>query len=143
LTFLRDRQHDHFFGILSSHAAALRATLRACGQCLDEFDANLVLEQASGLMEFSPVEYVRSARLRGISSGHVNHEGSVCCADTGFWVDHTEPIAAVAEVVKQGTNWPFGELIDGCELLLILEARCSFAGTSCTAKVIDIGHPAM
>jgi hypothetical protein len=46
----------------------------------------------------------------------------VSSVDTNFFVDHTEPLEALA-FVKENMDWPLGELIDGHEFLLILEAK--------------------
>ena len=37
-------------------------------------------------------------------------DGSVFCADTGFWVGHGEPTAALRITREKGIEWPFGEL---------------------------------
>ena len=39
-----------------------------------------------------------------------------------FFVDHTEPLEAL-ECVREVMDWPLGELADGHEFLLVLEAR--------------------
>ena len=48
--------------------------------------------------------------------------GLVSSVDSGFFVDHAEPLEALAWV-RQEMVWPLGELADGHEFLLILEAR--------------------
>lgn len=41
-----------------------------------------------------------------------------------FWIDHTEPLKALARArAREAIEWPLGELNDGHEFLLILEAR--------------------
>lgn len=50
--------------------------------------------------------------------------GIVSCVYTNFWVDHTEPLEALGRV-RETTNWPLGDLHDGHEFLLIIEARRS------------------
>ncbi len=42
--------------------------------------------------------------------------------DSGFYVDRNEPLEALAWV-REEMDWPVGELFDGLEFLLILEAR--------------------
>ncbi|KAF1931018.1 uncharacterized protein M421DRAFT_99565 [Didymella exigua CBS 183.55] len=93
---LREGEHDRGFGFLSSHPA----------------------EHAAGIMAASPVEYVRNAQLKRSVFGIDN--GSVCCANTDFLVDHAEPLAALAEVKKK-VHWPFGELPEGCEFLVLIK----------------------
>lgn len=73
-------------------------------------------------MEASPVGYVKDAKLRGSVFSPGDTSGLVSCVDTGFFVDHNEPLEAL-EWVRGGMAWPLGELFDGHEFLLIFEAR--------------------
>lgn len=75
-------------------------------------------EHGAGIMAASPVKYVRDAKLKGSIFGI--DDGTVCCADTNFWVDHAEPLAILAEV-KNKVTWPFGELPEGCEFLVLVK----------------------
>lgn len=43
--------------------------------------------------------------------------------DTGFFVDHDEPNAAL-EAIKNDLPWPLGDLAEGHEFLLIIQHRC-------------------
>lgn len=79
----------------------------------------MVQEHAAGIMAASPVSYVRNAALKGSLFG--KGDDAVCCADTGFWVDHAEPLEALAAVRERGVEWPFGELPDGCEFLVLVK----------------------
>jgi hypothetical protein len=79
----------------------------------------MVKEHAAGIMAASPVQYVKDAKLKGSIFGL--DDGAVCCADTQFWVDHTEPLAALA-TVKTKVDWPFGELPEGCEFLVLVKS---------------------
>lgn len=116
---LRDGK-DRDFGILSSHPAAILGALRAWGRGIEEVDLGMVREHAAGIMAASPVQYVKNAKLKGTLFGEDN-EGGICCADTQFWVDHGEPLAALAELKKRVT-WPFGGLPEGCEFLVLVKA---------------------
>jgi hypothetical protein len=73
-------------------------------------------------MEASPIGYVKDAKLRGNLFTPEDTSGFVSCVDTGFFVDHTEPLEALAWV-REESDWPLGDLSDGHEFLLILEAR--------------------
>jgi hypothetical protein len=73
-------------------------------------------------MEVSPVEYVRDAKLAGSLFDSKDTTGRVCCVNSGFFVDHCEPLEALAWV-RDVMEWPLGDLFDGHEYLLILEAR--------------------
>jgi hypothetical protein len=114
-------ENDSGFGILSSHPAAVMAALRAFGRGLEEVNLEMVREHARGIMDSSPVAYVRNAKLRGSLFGAEEEGGVVCCADTGFFVDHAEPLAALEAVKNRGVKWPFGSLPEGCEFLVLVK----------------------
>ena len=73
-------------------------------------------------MKVSPVGYVRDAKLRGTLFNSRDTSGLVSSVDTGFFVDHEEPLEALAWV-QENMDWPLGQLWDGHEFILILEAR--------------------
>jgi hypothetical protein len=73
-------------------------------------------------MEASPISYVKDAKLRGSVFTPGDISGLVSSVDSGFFVDHNEPLEALASV-QEDMEWPLGELFDGHEFLLILEAR--------------------
>ncbi|KAH7561581.1 hypothetical protein BM1_02685 [Bipolaris maydis] len=116
---LREGQNDRGFGILSSHPAAILGALRAWGRGIEDVNMEIAKEHAAGIMAASPVKYVRDAKLKGSLFGS-GDDGTVCCADTSFWVDHAEPFAALAEIKKRAT-WPFGDLPEGCEFLVLVK----------------------
>lgn len=96
-------------GILSSHPFAIAAALRVFGRG-SGLDINFQREHAHSIMESCPVEYVRSAKV--LAGGH--------CADTQFWVDHTEPKEAL-RVMGERHNWVLGDLPEGCEYLALIK----------------------
>lgn len=73
-------------------------------------------------MKASPISYVKDAKLRGSLFNPEDVSGLVASVETGFWVDHTEPLEALAWA-RRTIDWPLGELHDGHEFLLVLEAR--------------------
>ena len=76
-------------------------------------------------MNASPIRYVKTAKLRGNLFNPEDDDaasGLVSSVDTDFWVDHTEPLEALAWV-RDRMDWPLGELHDGHEFLLILEGK--------------------
>ena len=81
-----------------------------------------IKEHAEGVLKASPVRYVRDATVRGGLFGVEDGGGVVSCVDTGFWVDHRVPLEALARA-RDGGDWPLGELLDGHEFLLVVEAR--------------------
>jgi hypothetical protein len=71
---------------------------------------------------------IRTARLRGslFDAGKtqnvlVDVTDPISCADTAFWVDHTEPHEVLWQVIADKGAWPFGNLLDGCEYLCLVE----------------------
>lgn len=73
-------------------------------------------------MGCSPISYIKDAKLSGSLFNQEDTSGAVSSANTGFFVDHEEPLEALARV-RESMNWPLGELIDGHEFLLILQVR--------------------
>ncbi|KAF3000233.1 hypothetical protein E8E13_007519 [Curvularia kusanoi] len=116
-----DGKENAVFGILSSHPAAILGAARAWGCGIERLDLPVIRERAAGVIASSPVAYVRNAKFRGSLLGDEDQEGS-CCADTQFWVDHRERLAALAELKEKGVAWPYGPLPEGCEFLLLVEA---------------------
>lgn len=82
-------------------------------------------DHASAIMASSPVDYVRKARLHGSLFEENNADGAISSADTDFWVDHQEPLAALKSVRDKGVVWPFGELPDGHEYLILVKGKAS------------------
>lgn len=129
---------DDICGIVSSHPAACLAAAKAFGSkrvsmsllgstlnitaSIGTVRLGYIKEYAEEIMKASPIRYVEDAKLRGSLFDPEDASGLVSCVDTGFWVDHTEPLKALAWV--RGTvEWPLGELHDGHEFLLVFEAR--------------------
>jgi hypothetical protein len=73
-------------------------------------------------MKSSPIRYIREAKLRGSLFDPKDPSGLVSSVDTGFFVDHEEPLNALTWV-RESTHWPLGELLDGFEFLLVLEVK--------------------
>ncbi|KIW28090.1 uncharacterized protein PV07_07774 [Cladophialophora immunda] len=119
---LRESRENFTFGILSSHPAAILAALRSFGRGLEDVNLQVVRDHARGVMASSPVRYVRSATLKGRLFEEDSSQRVFCCADTNFWVDHMEPAEALAAVKARGLGWPFGDLPDGHEYLLLVKA---------------------
>jgi hypothetical protein len=101
-----------FVGILSSHPFAIMAILSVSGRDGGAF-SETTKNDAEAVMKSSPVGYVRDAKIGG--SGK--------CADTRFWVDHQEPLHALETLKDKGVVWPFGELPEGHEFLVLVERK--------------------
>lgn len=82
---------------------------------------DVIREHAEPIMNASPIAYIRNAQLAG-SLFHPDDTGLVSAVHTNFFVDHTEPLQALAWVQEE-LDWPLGNLLDGYEFLLILEGR--------------------
>ena len=70
-------------------------------------------------MHASPVPYVRDAKLRGRLFDASDATGLVAGVDSSFFIDHDEPMAALADI-KKHWKWPLGDLPDGCEYLVVM-----------------------
>lgn len=118
---LGEGEDDFGMGMLSSHPAAIQTLLRACGSSLETYEHGMAKKHARAMMRSCPAEYVCTAQLRGSVFDQVHSiDGAVSCADTGFYVDHGEPLAALGDLQARGVEWPFGHLPDGCEFLAVL-----------------------
>ncbi|MCJ1257951.1 hypothetical protein MMC24_005779 [Lignoscripta atroalba] len=121
LTELRE-DNDDIYGIMSSHAASCLATANVFGRTINAVDLGFITGHAEAIIKASPISYVKDAKLHGSLFDTEDANGLVSCVDTGFFVDHTEPLEALASV-RGEMDWPLGELIEGHEFLLILEGR--------------------
>jgi hypothetical protein len=90
-------------------------------------------DDAESIMKASPVSYVRNAKLRGKLFDSEDTSGLVSSVDTGFFVDHEEPLQAL-EWVRERRDWPLGELLDGHEFILILQATRRSQSRSSSAR---------
>lgn len=73
-------------------------------------------------MRRSPVEYVQNARLVGSLFNKATFDGSVSSADTGFFVDHAEPLQTL-DGVRSTSQWPLGDLLEGHEFIMLTRVR--------------------
>lgn len=85
---------------------------------LRDIDLNFIRQNAQAIMRGSPIQYVKNARLTGslFDDGLVNGSGSL--ADTGFFVDHAEPLE-ILESMKSTSRWPLGKLLEGHEFIML------------------------
>ena len=103
----------------------IRVGLTAVGG-IEHVQLDFIRDHAAEFMKTSPVDYIKGAKLRGSLFGHLDDvaDGTVSSVDTNFYVDHTEPIEAL-ERVRKNVEWPLGDLMEGHEFLLVLEANDS------------------
>jgi hypothetical protein len=135
------RQDDHaIYGLMSSHPAACLAAAKAFGSTsilhghiitlilifwiggINTVAVGFIRDNAKAIMKASPINYVKDAGLRGSLFDPEDTSGVVSSVYTKFFVDHTEPLEALAWV-REGLDWPLGELLDGYEFLLMIAVR--------------------
>ncbi|KAF2453011.1 hypothetical protein BDY21DRAFT_417402 [Lineolata rhizophorae] len=113
---------DDAYGLISSHPAACLAASKAFRSSINTVSLDFMKDHAESIMKASPEGYVRDAKLRGKLFDPKDDNGLVSSVDTEFDVDHEEPLEALAWV-RESMEWPLGELFDGHEFILILQAR--------------------
>lgn len=129
---------DDIYGLMSSHPAACVAAVKAFGsKCItisavnptlnitgsiDTVRLDFIKEHAENIIKASPIRYIKDAKLCGSLFDPEDVSGLVSSVNTGFWVDHTEPLEALAWM-RDMVDWPLGELHDGHEFFLVLEVR--------------------
>ncbi|EGX89796.1 hypothetical protein CCM_08049 [Cordyceps militaris CM01] len=113
---------DNIFGIMSSHPAACLAAAAAFATTIEKVSLDFIRENAQGVMGLSPITYIRDAKLCGTIFDANDVTGLVSGVDTGFFVDHEEPLDAL-ETIRESLQWPFGDLPDGHEYLLIVPGK--------------------
>ncbi|KAH6631281.1 hypothetical protein F5144DRAFT_547417 [Chaetomium tenue] len=116
---------DEIFGIMSSHPAACIAGSKACaGFPLPHISRHFIQSCAKEVMASSAIPYVRDAKLRGalFSDSATDTEGLISGADTEFYVDHEEPLSALAWI-RAHSEWPLGDLPEGHEFLFMCCVR--------------------
>ncbi|OJD10138.1 hypothetical protein ACJ73_09921 [Blastomyces percursus] len=100
----------------------MRSAVVGSTQVLKLVSLDFAKENAEAIMKASPIPYIRKARQCGTLFETKDSTGLVCGVDTGFFVDHEEPLEAL-ELVRHIRQWPLGELLDGHECLLILPGK--------------------
>lgn len=125
---------------MSSHPAACLAAAKAFGSTraydrlyqksdtdvwiggISTVAVDFIRDNAEAIMKTSPIGYVKDAQLRGSLFDREDTSGAVSSVYTHFFVNHTEPLEALAWV-REGMEWPLGELLDGQEFLLMIPVR--------------------
>ena len=86
---------------------------------IKSIDLQFIHDNASNILASTNVEYLTSAELRGSLFQTDHEEGLISSVFTNFFVDHTEPLAALEDFQSRG-DWCLGELLDGHEYLLVI-----------------------
>lgn len=100
---------------------------------IEKVSIDFIQANAEAIMSFSPVPYVKDAKLSGSLFGSPDASGLVSGVDTQFFVDHTKPLKALDEV-RQRWDWPLGGLPEGHEYLLIVPGRPRRVGSRRDAR---------
>ncbi|KAI9812988.1 MAG: hypothetical protein M1832_006425 [Thelocarpon impressellum] len=112
---------DEIYGIVTSHAAACLAAAKAYGRGSNNIDTAFIQDHGPAIMEASPIDYIVDAKPHGSFFDPKVNDGTISSVDTGFFVDHTEPLDALQEA-REHMDWPLGDLVEGHEFLLVIEA---------------------
>ncbi|THH15290.1 hypothetical protein EW146_g5154 [Bondarzewia mesenterica] len=111
-------------GLVSSHPSACHALSNYTNFSIHSVDMSFCQQNAKSILEASPVDYVSTMELRGSLFEDNSTSGAISSAFTNFYVDHQEPLEALAAYRARG-KWLLGELLDGHEFLIILPAQGS------------------
>lgn len=111
LAELKEAEGD-CYGIMSSHPFSCLAALRtfAPGTGFGGHLDAMKKDEFKKITTASPIQYVRGAH---ICDGQAN---------TLFFVDHAEPQAAL-EVLRKRMEWPYGDLQEGHEYLVLIKTQ--------------------
>ncbi|KAI0403465.1 hypothetical protein F4802DRAFT_290549 [Xylaria palmicola] len=132
------KDEDEIFGIMSSHPAACMALSKACTNvALPSISLDFARDHAAGVLAGSPISYVRDAKLRGslFPQDVAAEEDHISLVDSGFFVDHEEPLSALGWL-RDKDLWSLGGLPDGHEFILVFQgarrhrSRSSSSGRS-------------
>lgn len=85
---------------------------------IERVSIEFIRQNARAVLGSSPIEYIRNAKPYG-SLFEPTSSGMISGVNTGFFVDHGEPLEALRYTQRE-LNWPLGELPDGSEFLLLL-----------------------
>ncbi|KAL8951508.1 MAG: hypothetical protein Q9183_007454, partial [Haloplaca sp. 2 TL-2023] len=83
---------------------------------------DFIKDHGAEIMASSPIDYISGAKLHGSLFDSDVNDDTISSVDTRFYVDHTEPYEAL-ECVRESDDWLLGDLVDGCEFLVVFEAR--------------------
>lgn len=129
---------DDVLGIMSSHPAACKALAKAVGGMRDQVPLSesayannqdfrfaemplvFAADHAVSVIAASPVSYVKDAKVCGSLFNAHDTTGMISGVDSNFYVDHAEPLEALAWF-QENESWPLGDLCDGHEFLLIVD----------------------
>ncbi|KIK47488.1 hypothetical protein CY34DRAFT_8883 [Suillus luteus UH-Slu-Lm8-n1] len=110
--------HVNIIGLASSHPAACNALMKYTAGNTRDVNLDFIHEHAKGILESSPISYLKAAQLRGALFQDNCNNGAISSVFTEFYVDHDEPLTVLSQYKKRD-QWCLGELLDGHEFLAI------------------------
>lgn len=111
-------------GLASSHPVSCNALAKYAAGNINNVNLDFIHEHAKGILESSPISYLKAAQLRGTLFQDNCDNKAISSVFTEFYIDHTEPLAVLQQYKKRG-RWCLGELLDGCEFLAIFPIAVS------------------
>ncbi|EXA53662.1 hypothetical protein FOVG_01397 [Fusarium oxysporum f. sp. pisi HDV247] len=113
---------DDVYGIMSSHPYACIAAAATFGTAIENVSMEFIRASSQSIMKESPIQYIKDAAVCGTLFDANDVSGLISGVDTGFFVDHEEPLQALQQV-QDDRNWPLGNLPNGHEFLLLVRAK--------------------
>jgi len=86
---------------------------------MNAIDTQFIRLHARNILDTTTVGYLKTAQLRGSLFEQKPAQGVVSSVYTEFFVNHDEPLEALAHF-QQSRGWSLGNLLDGHEFLIIL-----------------------
>lgn len=89
-------------------------------------DTKFISANAAIILGSTPISYLKTAKLRGSLFEDAADADTVSSVHTEFYVDHTEPRAALRRWrEREGSDirWPLGSLLDGHEYLMLVPLK--------------------
>ncbi|KAG1868786.1 hypothetical protein C8R48DRAFT_771555 [Suillus tomentosus] len=111
-------------GLASSHPASCNALAKYAAASINNVNLNFIHKHAKGILESSPISYLKAAQLRGTLFQDNCDNKAISSVFTEFYIDHTEPLAVLQQYKKRG-RWCLGELLDGHEFFAIFPIAVS------------------
>jgi hypothetical protein len=89
---------------------------------MKRLNLSFIKTHAASILETTPVEYMKTAQLRGrLFEETLTKDTVVASANTEFYVDHKEPLEALRIYQADHGEWPLGELLEGHEFWMFVQ----------------------
>jgi len=140
-----------FYGIITSYPYACGAMSHAFEDTASrglekvrERAEDLIYQCGESLLKSSPIEYIRTAKLRRTINRGDPDDKTEDTVDTSFFVDHTEQ-KAILEIMEGSQTlagkWYWGELLEGYEhFMLVVPELSHWRDTILRHTTWQVGH---